>query len=109
MPKALLLLLLSGCLLFGVELPTKRVLNYATVRALATAAENEAGKRNVHVSICIVDDSGNLLFFERLEGAALNTVEFAQRKARHAAFYKSPSKSAADQVKNGNTAFLAFP
>jgi glc operon protein GlcG len=109
MLKASLLLSLSACLLSSVELPTRHVLNFATVRALATAAEDEAAKRNVHVSICIVDENGNLLFFERLEGASLNTVEFAQRKARHSAFYKSPSKNAADQVKGGNSAILAFP
>jgi glc operon protein GlcG len=56
-----------------------------------------------------VDESGNLLFLERGETASLNTIQFAQKKARHAAFYGSASKDGADAVKKGNTAALAYP
>ncbi|MGA3029029.1 MAG: heme-binding protein, partial [Bryobacteraceae bacterium] len=71
--------------------------------------EAEAAKRNVQVTICIVDESGNLLFLQKADGAALNTIQFAQRKARHSAFYRSPSKAAADQLKSGDLQVLAFP
>jgi glc operon protein GlcG len=57
----------------------------------------------------VVDESGNLLFLEKGDGATLNTIQFAQKKARHSAFYRSPSKKGADAVKNGNVAALAFP
>jgi glc operon protein GlcG len=56
-----------------------------------------------------VDESGNLLFLEKGESASLNTIQFAQKKARHAAFYESPSKDGADTIKKGNTEALAFP
>ena len=49
-----------------------------------------------------------MLFLERGDGVSVNTLEWAQKKARHAALYGSPSKDAADQVK-GNTAALAYP
>jgi glc operon protein GlcG len=74
-----------------------------------SAAEAEAVKRNVQVTLCIVDESGNLLFLQKADGASLNTIQFAQRKARHAAFYRSPSKNGADSLKKGNTDVLAFP
>jgi glc operon protein GlcG len=93
----------------GVELTTRKILNIATIKALVLAAEGEAQKRNVQVTICIVDDSGNLLFLEKQDGASVNTIAFAQKKARHSAFYKSPSKSAADQLKAGNLGILAAP
>jgi glc operon protein GlcG len=93
----------------GVELTTRKVLNIATIKALVAAAEGEAQKRNVQVTICIVDDSGNLLFLEKQDGAGVNTITFAQKKARHSAFFKSPSKSAADQLKAGNLGILAAP
>lgn len=102
-------LLLAVATISGADLPTKKYLNLAAVKTMVAAAEAEADKRDVHVSICIVDDSGTFLFFERRDGAPLSTVEFAQRKARDAAFFKSPSKAMADQVKNGNVAVLAFP
>jgi glc operon protein GlcG len=85
------------------------MLNLAAIKTMAAAAEAEAGRRNVHVTICVVDESGNLLFLERGDGAALNTIQFAQKKARHSAFYKSPSRNGADALKKGNLEVLAFP
>jgi len=76
---------------------------------MVAAAEAEALKRNVQVTICIVDESGNLLYLQKGDGAGLNTIQFAQKKARHSAFYKQPSKVAADQLKGGNLQVLAFP
>ena len=46
---------------------------------------------------------------QKADGAGLNTVQFAQKKARHSAFYKQPSKAAADQLKTGDLSVLAFP
>ena len=93
----------------AMELPSKKYLNLAAVKTLATAAEAEAQKRNVNVTICIVDESGNLLFLQKADGIGINTIQFAQRKARHAAMYGRPSKAAADQLKGGDLQVLAFP
>jgi glc operon protein GlcG len=93
----------------AADLPTKKVLNLAAIKTMVAAAEAEAQKRNVQVTICIVDESGNLLFLQKGDGAALNTIQFCQKKARHSASYQSPSKAGADQVRNGDTAALAFP
>lgn len=92
-----------------VELPTKKTLSLAAIKIMVAAAEAEAAKRNVQVTLVVVDDSGNLLFLEKADGASLNTIQFAQKKARHAAFYGTPSKDAADAVKNGEVEALAFP
>jgi glc operon protein GlcG len=93
----------------AVELTAKKSLNLAAIKVMVSAAEAEAVKRNVQVTLCIVDESGNLLFLQKADGASLNTIQFAQRKARHAAFYRSPSKNGADSLKKGNTDVLAFP
>jgi glc operon protein GlcG len=95
--------------LAAADLPTRKYLNLAAIKTLATAAEHEAQKRSVQVTICIVDESGNLLFFQKADGVGLNTIQFAQRKARYAALYGRPSKVAADQIKNGDIAVLAYP
>jgi glc operon protein GlcG len=91
------------------ELPTKKRLDLATIKALVAAAEAEAKKLNVEVTICIMDDTGNLLFLEKADGASLNTIQFAQKKARHSALYRKPSKDGEDALKAGNLAVLAFP
>ena len=61
----------------------------------------EAEKQKVSVTICIMDDSANILFLQKGDTASINTLEWAQRKARHAALNGSPSKSAADSIKAG--------
>ena len=93
----------------SADLPTRKYLNLAAIKTMVAAAEAEAKKQNVEVTICIVDESGNLLFLEKADAASLNTIQFAQRKARHAAFYRSPSKNGADAMKKGNVEVLAFP
>jgi glc operon protein GlcG len=93
----------------SADLPTRKYLNLAAIKTMVAAAEAEAKKQSVEVTICIVDESGNLLFLQKADGASLNTIQFAQRKARHAAFYRAPSKNGADAMKKGDVEVLAFP
>lgn len=92
----------------AADLPTRKTLNLAAIKIMVAAAEAEARKRNVEVSICIVDESGNLLYLQKGDGAGLNTIQFAQKKARHSALYRQPSKTGADRLK-GDPGVLAFP
>lgn len=109
MVKLLAVLLFSVQTLFADDLPSKKYLDLANIKIMVAAAEAKAKELNVSVTICVVDESGNLLFLEKGETATLNTIQFAQKKARHAALYGSPSKDGADAVKKGNTEVLAFP
>jgi glc operon protein GlcG len=109
MPRFFALLLALVTMSSAADLPTKKYLNLAAVKTMVAGAEAEAQKRNVQVTLCIVDDTGNLLFLQKADGAGVNTIQFAQKKARHAALYRSPSKSGADQLKNGNNGILVFP
>jgi glc operon protein GlcG len=93
----------------AADLPAKKYLNLDAIKTMVAAAEAEAQKRNVQVTLCIVDDSGNLLFLQKADGAGINTIQFAQKKARAAAIYGRPSKDQADQLKNGNLQVLVFP
>ena len=91
------------------ELPSKRWLNLAAIKTMAAAAEAEAHRRDVQVTICIVDDGGNLLFLQKADGVGLSTILIAQKKARYAALYRRPSRIAADQLSGGNLQLLVFP
>lgn len=93
----------------AADLPTKKFLNLAAIKTMVAAAEVESLKRGVQVTLCIVDESGNLLFLQKADTVGLNTIQFAQRKARQAALYGKPSKSAADQLKGGDLQVLAYP
>ena len=107
--KLLFVMLTFFAAIPSTDLPTKKYLDLAAIKTMVAAAEAEAKKRNVEVTICVVDESGNLLFLQKADAASLNTIEFAQKKARHAAFYRSPSKDGADALKKGNVDVLAFP
>jgi len=110
-PMSQIVLLLLTCAVFAcaAELPSRKYLALKAIKTLVATAEAEMQKRNVNVSICIVDESGNLLFLQKADGVTLNTVTFAQKKARHAAIYGRPSKMAADSLKAGNTLQLVAP
>ena len=107
--KMLAVILTLTPVLFAADLPSKKYLDLKTIKSLVAAAEAEAQRQHVSVTLCIVDESGNLLFLQKGDTAALNTVIWAQRKARHAAFYNAPSKDAEDTVKKGHVEALAYP
>jgi glc operon protein GlcG len=106
--KVLAMLCLAA-VVYGAELPSRKYLNLAAIKKMVAAAEAKARELQVEVTICIVDDSGNLLFLEKGDAASISTLQWAQKKARFSAFYKAPSKEAADTVKKGGVEALAFP
>jgi glc operon protein GlcG len=109
MLKLLALLLIPVMSTYATDLPSKKYLNLDAIKTMVAASEAKAKELNVQVTICIVDESLNLLFLEKEDGASLNTLQFAQKKARHAAAFGSPSKDAADSIKKGNVEALAYP
>ncbi len=93
----------------AADLPSRKYLDLKTIKALVAAAEAEAERQHVSVTLCIVDETGNLIFLQKGDTAPVSTVTWAQRKARHAAFYNAPSKDAEDAVKKGHVEALAYP
>jgi glc operon protein GlcG len=88
---------------------TKHVLDAADVKAIAAAAEAEALKNNWAVSICIVDDGGHMLWFQRLDGAAPISSHIAPGKARTSAMGRRESKVYEDMINGGRASFLSAP
>ena len=67
---------------------TLRLTTEGARKILEACREHSAGK---HVSIAVCDNAGSLMAFEREEGAELNSVNVAQRKARAAAMMRFPT------------------
>jgi len=88
---------------------TKFALESVDVKAIAAAAEAEALKNNWAVSICIVDDGGHLLSFQRLDGAAPVSAHIAPGKAVTAAMGRRESKAYEDMINGGRLSFLSAP
>ncbi len=79
-------------------------------RALA-AAEVEALKEGWPVAIAIVDPSGFLVAFARLDNTQLGSVEVAIEKARTSALYRRATKELEDRLVQGgaNLKVLRLP
>ncbi len=87
---------------------TRHVLTRADAHRLMAAAAAEAERRQLAVSIAVVDEAGVLLLLERLDGARSHTPEAATLKARTAAIARSSTAILERQVRE-NPATLSFP
>jgi glc operon protein GlcG len=70
--------------------------------------KEEAARNHWPVSIAIVDDSGNLLHLERLDGAGGQTPELATLKAATSALTRFPTKTIEDMIKD-RPSLTTFP
>src|SRR5271156_4812117 len=63
-------------------------------RALAIihASVAEAKNRDWKMNIAVVDSGGNLVAFQRMDGAMLASIQIAEHKARAAAMFRRPTK-----------------
>jgi len=78
-------------------------------KAVAAAAIAEAKKSNLRMAISIVGPAGELVYFEKMDGAQLASAELAHGKARTAVLFRLPSKAFLDQYNAGITNFMTFP
>ena len=78
-------------------------------KAVASAAFAEAKKNNWRMAFTIVGPAGELVYFEKMDGAQLASTEISHGKARTSVMFRRPSKAFADQYAAGNTAFTTFP
>jgi glc operon protein GlcG len=76
-------------------------------KAMLAAAEAEGIKNGWNVSIAIVDASGGLIAFSRLENTQPASDMIAIGKAQTAARFKRPSKLLEESVASGRLALLA--
>jgi glc operon protein GlcG len=80
-----------------------------TARKIAAAAAAEAKKNGWTVAVAIVDQAGDLVYFERMDGTQIGSVRVSQDKARTAARFKRPSKAFEDALAGGRQAILGLP
>jgi glc operon protein GlcG len=117
--KTLVATFLIGCLLVPMQgicasstdkhLRTKEVLSLATAKQIVAAAEAEAKRNQWNVSIAIVDESGRLLYFLRMDDSPNSSVDVAIAKAQHAANYRRDTGFHQGLLANGNNVVLALP
>jgi hypothetical protein len=58
----------------------------------------EAMKRNWKMNVAVADSGGNLVAFQRVDGAMLASIQIAEHKARAAATFRRPTKVFEDGI-----------
>jgi glc operon protein GlcG len=91
------------------QIVEKKALTLAEAKKLIATAEAAAVKGSAHMGIAVLDDGGHPIALERMDGAVLVTVEFAEAKARASVMYKAPTDVFSDGVGKGRTAIMALP
>ncbi len=99
------LVLATGTAARGQIIQTK-TLNLEGAKRVIAAAQAEARKNNATGVVAVVDDGGNLIALERLDGTFAAGANISIGKARTAVLFKKPTKFFEDVIKNGRTAMV---
>ena len=80
-------------------------------RKVATAALAEAKKNGWLVAVAVVDPSGTLVYYEKMDNTQTASAQIAVDKARTSALFKRPSKAFEDSLTAGGSGlrFLGLP
>lgn len=88
----------------------KRALTIDGANKVIAAAVAYARQNNAPGGvIAVVDDGGNLMALERLDGTFAAGANISIGKARTAVLFKRPTKAFEDIIKNGRTAMVSLP
>lgn len=109
MSKSSIMLLravLIGCIVVGsasaqMPNPYGPPIQLEDAKRAATSAFAEARKNNWTMAVAIIDLSGNLVYFEKMDNTQLATAQVLIQKARSAAIYKRPTKALQDALAAG--------
>ena len=104
------LIVLSMGTLANAQTVEKKTLTLEGAKKVIAAAVEYAKKNNAPGgAIAVVDDGGNLMAVERLDGTIAAGANISIGKARTAALFKRPTKAFEDIIKNGRTTLVALP
>src|SRR5207247_6163745 len=104
------LTVLSVTLIANAQTADKKTLTIDGARKVIAAAVAYAKKNNAPGGVvAVVDDGGNLMALERLDGTFAAGANISIGKARTAVLFKRPTKVFEDIIKNGRTAMVALP
>jgi len=75
-------------------------------QAVIHTAVAEARKRNWKMNVAVADSGGNLVAFQRMDGAMLASIQIAEHKARAAATFRRETKIFEDGIQRMHLTYL---
>ncbi|HLK48382.1 MAG TPA: heme-binding protein [Bryobacteraceae bacterium] len=83
-------------------------INLATAQRIAESCEKAATDQGVQISIMVLDNDGNHVYMDRMDGQGYLNIVTAEMKARTALMLRSPSKLLMNQAIQDPTRELQF-
>src|SRR5881398_1822885 len=80
------------------DVPYGPAISLDRAEAVIRAAVAEAKKRNWKMNVAVADSGGNLVAFQRMDGAMLASIQIAEHKARAAATFRRETKQFEDGI-----------
>jgi len=93
----------------ALPLENKKALTLAIAKHIAAAAHAEAAKNGWKMFLTILDDGGNVMYVERMDGAQLGSFDVSVAKGRCAVYFKRPTKAMEDAVAGGRVVVMTLP
>src|ERR1041384_694188 len=104
------LIILSAAVFTNAQTIEKKSLTIDGAKRVIAGSVAYAKKNNAPGGvIAVVDEGGNLMALERLDGTFAAGANISIGKARTAVLFKRPTKAFEDIIKNGRTAMVALP
>jgi len=101
--EVLFTMLILGGLSLAAQMPNPygAPITLEQAKKPAAAALAEAAKNHWTMAVAIVDPSGNLVYYEKMDNTQVASATVAIDKARSAAIYKRPTKALQDALAAG--------
>lgn len=99
---------LAAASVAAAQTAEKRTLTIDGAKKVAAAAAAEAKRNGEGGVIAVVDEGGNLMYLERLDGTFPAGANVSIGKARTAALFKKPTAAFEEIIRNGRTPMVAL-
>jgi len=88
------------------DIPYGAPISLERAEAAITATVAEAKKRDWKFNVAVVDTGGNLVAFQRMDGAQLASIQISEHKARAAATFRRETKVFESAIQLNNLNYL---
>ncbi len=88
------------------DIPYGAPISLERAEAAIAAAATEASRHDWKLNIAVVDSGGNLVAFQRMNGAQLASIQIAEHKARAAVTFRRETKAWENAIQTDNRTYV---
>jgi uncharacterized protein GlcG (DUF336 family) len=88
------------------DVPYGAPISLERAQSAIAATVAEAKKRDWKLNVAVVDSGGNLVAFQRMDGAMLASIQISEHKARSAAIFRRETKVFENGIQQNNLNYL---